>query len=92
MTTPLRKPHPSPVGFEFRVPGFEFEKSWKINLPIPGGDVVAAQCSRARIGDLFARSAEQQLKPHEDRSSAAPSIRFIGAIFAAPRRSARLWP
>jgi hypothetical protein len=52
MTTPLRKPHPSPVGFEF-------EKSWKINLPIPGGDVVARPRLAPRIGDLVARSAEE---------------------------------
>jgi hypothetical protein len=54
MITPLRKPHPSPVGFEF-------EKSWKINLPIPGGDVVA----RPRLAHLaletFLRGLQKKL-------------------------------
>ena len=51
MTTPLRKTHPSLVSFEFRVSGFEFEKSSKINPPSPCGDVVARQ--------VFARLASE---------------------------------
>ena len=51
MTTPLRKPHPSLVSFEFRVSGFEFEKSSKINPPSPCGDVVARP--------MFARLASE---------------------------------
>jgi hypothetical protein len=51
MTTPLRKTHPPLVSFEFRVSGFEFEKSSKINPPSPGGDVLA----RA----MFARLASE---------------------------------
>ena len=51
MTTPLRKTHPPLVSFEFRVPGFEFQKSSKINPASPGGDVQA----RA----MFARLASE---------------------------------
>lgn len=61
MTTPLRKPHPSPVGFEFRVPGFEFEKSWKINLPIPGGDVVARPMLARLASETFLRGLQKKL-------------------------------
>ena len=43
MTTPLRKTHPPFVSFEFRVSGFEFEKSLTINPPSLCGDVVARQ-------------------------------------------------
>jgi hypothetical protein len=43
MTTPLRKTHPPLVSFEFRVSGFEFEKSSKINPTIAGDDVLARQ-------------------------------------------------
>jgi hypothetical protein len=41
MTTLLRNPHPSLVSFEFRVSGFEFEKSSTIDPPSSCGDVVA---------------------------------------------------
>ena len=51
MTTLLRKPDPSLVSFEFRVSGFEFEKSSTINPPSPCGDIVA----RA----MFARLASE---------------------------------
>ncbi len=43
MTTPRRTPDPSLVSFEFRVSGFEFEKSSKINPPSLCGEVVARQ-------------------------------------------------
>jgi hypothetical protein len=51
MTTPLRKPHPSLVSFEFRVSGFEFEKGSTINPPSLCGDSVARQ--------IFARLASE---------------------------------
>ncbi len=60
MTTPLRKPHPSPVGFEFRVPGFEFEKSSKINPPIPGGDVVARPMLARLAAETFLRGLQKK--------------------------------
>ena len=41
MTTPLRKPHPTPVSFEFR--GFEFEESSEINPPNPCSGIVVRQ-------------------------------------------------
>ena len=41
MTTPLRKPHPTLVSFEFR--GFEFEESSEINPPNPCSDIVVRQ-------------------------------------------------
>ena len=40
MTTPLRKPHSCLVGFQFRLPGFELEKSSKLNPPGLCDDVV----------------------------------------------------
>ena len=41
MTTPLRKPHPTLVSFEFR--GFEFEESSEINPANPYSDIVVRQ-------------------------------------------------
>ena len=61
MTTPLRKPHPFPVGFEFRVPGFEFEESSKINRPIPGGDVVPRPRLARLAAETFLRGLQQKL-------------------------------
>ena len=92
MTTPLRKPHRSLVSFEFRVSGFEFEKRSTINSPTLCGDSVTGQIFVCRASETFLSGLQRNpLQPHEDRSRlAAPSIRFIGAISAAPKRSARL--
>jgi hypothetical protein len=54
MTTPLRKSHPSPVGFEF-------EKSWKINLPIPSGIVVARPMLARLASETFLRGLQKKL-------------------------------
>jgi len=60
MTTPRRKPHPCLVSFQFRVPGFEFEKSWKINFPIPGGDVVARPMLARLASETFLRGLQKK--------------------------------
>jgi hypothetical protein len=53
MTTLLRKPHPSLVSFEFRVSGFEFEKSSTINAPRPCGDIVARAMFACLASETF---------------------------------------
>ena len=53
MTTLLRKPHPSLVCFEFRVSGFDFEKSSTINPPRPYGDIVARAISARLASETF---------------------------------------
>jgi hypothetical protein len=53
MTTPLRKPHTSPVGFEF-------EKSSKINPPIPRGDFVARPMLARLAAETFLRGLQKK--------------------------------
>ena len=61
MTTLLRKPDPSLVSFEFRVSGFEFEKSSKINPPSLCGDVVARQILPRLAAEIFLRGLQKKL-------------------------------
>jgi hypothetical protein len=57
MTTPLRKPHPTHVSFEFR--GFEFEESSEINPPNLCSDTVVRQILPASLLRPFQQSTEQ---------------------------------
>jgi hypothetical protein len=61
MTTPLRKPHPSCVSFEFRGSGCEFEKSSTINLPSLCGDVVARQIFVRLAAETFLSGLQKKL-------------------------------
>jgi len=61
MTTPRRTPDPSLVSFEFRVSGFEFEKSSKINPPSPCGDVVGRQISPRLASGTFLSGLQKKL-------------------------------
>jgi hypothetical protein len=60
MTTPLRKTHPPLVSFELRVPGFEFEKSSKINPPSACGDVVARAMVARLASETFLRGLQKK--------------------------------
>jgi len=61
MTTPRRTPDPSLVSFEFRVSGFEFEKSSKINPPSPCGDVVGRQILPRLASETFLSGPQKKL-------------------------------
>jgi|GEM_PF-947377 hypothetical protein len=61
MTTLLRKPHPSLVSFAFRGSGFEFEKSSTINLPSPGGDIVARAMFARLASETFLSGLQKKL-------------------------------
>jgi hypothetical protein len=61
MTTLLRNSHPSLVSFEFRVSGFEFEKSSKINPPSPGGDIVARAMVARLASETFLSGLQKKL-------------------------------
>jgi hypothetical protein len=61
MTTPLRKTHPPLVSFEFRVSGFEFEKSSKINPPSPGGAVLARAMFARLASETFWSGLQKKL-------------------------------
>jgi hypothetical protein len=61
MTTLLRNSHPSLVSFEFRVSGFEFEKSSTINPPSPGGDIVARAMVARLASETFLSGLQKKL-------------------------------
>jgi hypothetical protein len=61
MTTPLKKPDLSLVSFEFRVSGFEFEKSSTINPPSSCGDVVARAMFARLASETFLRGLQKKL-------------------------------
>ena len=60
MTTPLRKPHPSLVSFEFRVSSCEFENGSTIHSPTICGGIVTRQIFVCRASGTFLNGLQKK--------------------------------